>query len=468
MRLLTENSLGRRAAGGDERAFEELFRRFQGPLYGYCYSILGNQDDSLDALQNTMAKALDHLPGGDSDLAVKPWLYRVAHNECIDLIRSRRLTTDITEHDIACTAELESQVADRERLRQIIADLGRLPERQRNALVLRELNGLGFEEIGQSIGATPSAAKQIVYEARCSLQAESEGHEMACDSARQLISERDGRVLRSRKIRAHLRNCPDCTAFKDGIHERSGDLRALVPPLPLFAVASMLQAGTAVQGGSAVATSASGLATGGGIIGATGMKVVAVVAVAAGVSAVGVGVVERSGGDRGGSRAAVSSGSGTETSAIAGTNGVSYVEPGSGSGTNDGGGIKSSGGATDGNAGNEPGRESGSGSEAGPSQGSAPDSPGKSGSTPGNPNAGGVAGASGGSKGRGAVPTHGGKPATLPAAAQKGQQQAETSREKVVSTGRPAVKPTPPPPPVKPVQSSPPATKKADPKISSK
>lgn len=463
MRLLTENSLGRKVAGGDERAFEELFRRYRGPLYGYCYSILGNQDDSLDALQNTMAKALDHLPGSDAGFMVKPWLFRVAHNECIDLIRSRRATTDITDHEIACTSELENQVADRERLRQIISDLGQLPERQRNALVLRELNGLGFDEIGQSIGATPSAAKQIVYEARCSLQAESDGQAMACDSARQAISERDGRVLRSRKIRAHLRSCSDCTAFRDGIHTRSGELRALVPPLPLFAVASMLQAGTAVQGGGAVVTGASGLASGGGMLGAAGIKVATVVVVAAGVSAVGVGVVDRSGSDQGtGQSVAISRGSGADA-ASPGT-GVSFIETGSGNEGTGRGRNESRAGGNGESRSNEQSSGPGTGS---PSAQNSSDTPGKSGSAPGHSNAGGAPGASGGSKGRGAVPSGGGKPSVLPLAAQKGQQQAQTSQDKVVTTGRPVAKPTPPPPPAKPVQSDPPAAKKADPKVSS-
>src|SRR5215210_3631359 len=87
-RLLSDRALATQVVAGERGAFEELFRRYKQPLYGFCVSILGNQEDSADVLQTTMAKALKTLPGEERDLLLKPWLFRVARNECIDLIRS--------------------------------------------------------------------------------------------------------------------------------------------------------------------------------------------------------------------------------------------------------------------------------------------------------------------------------------------------------------------------------------------
>src|SRR5258705_509903 len=77
----------RRAARGDREAFAAIFDRHQQDLYRYCVAILGDPDDAQDALQNTMVRALRALPGERREIALKPWLYRIAHNEAIELRR---------------------------------------------------------------------------------------------------------------------------------------------------------------------------------------------------------------------------------------------------------------------------------------------------------------------------------------------------------------------------------------------
>src|SRR5918996_1876988 len=90
MLLVTDRQIVRLAARGESRAFAALYERYHQELYRYCHSILGNGDDALDALHNTMARVLRALPGEKREIALRPWLYRVAHNEAISLLRERR------------------------------------------------------------------------------------------------------------------------------------------------------------------------------------------------------------------------------------------------------------------------------------------------------------------------------------------------------------------------------------------
>ena len=90
VRPLSDERLVRRAADGDQRAFAAIFERHHQALYRYCRSIVGNGDDASDALQNTMARVLRALPGEERTIALKPWLYRIAHNESLRIIGSRR------------------------------------------------------------------------------------------------------------------------------------------------------------------------------------------------------------------------------------------------------------------------------------------------------------------------------------------------------------------------------------------
>jgi RNA polymerase sigma factor (sigma-70 family) len=272
-----DRRLARRAARGDQDAFAAIFRRYQQDLYRYCVAILGDPQDAQDALQNTMVKALRALPGERRRIELKPWLYRVAHNESIDLRRRARPTAPLDEEVPAPVASLEETAAERRRLRDLLADIAELPERHRGALVMRELAGLDFEEIGAALDTSPGGARQVVYEARRSLQQMSDGREMRCDAVTALLSDRDGRVARRRDVRAHLRDCPDCRRFAEGIRGRSETLAGIapLPALAAVAIAKGALAGTASGGaaaGSAGAAAGSAAGVGGsGTVGGAGL-----------------------------------------------------------------------------------------------------------------------------------------------------------------------------------------------------
>src|SRR5919112_721124 len=99
-RLFSDERLTRRAVGGDGRAFAGIFRRYHQSLYRFCLAIVGNPEDAQDALQNTMMKVLRALPGEDREIELKPWLYRIAHNESIDLLRRPRETRQLDLEEV--------------------------------------------------------------------------------------------------------------------------------------------------------------------------------------------------------------------------------------------------------------------------------------------------------------------------------------------------------------------------------
>lgn len=294
-RLLSDERLTRRAVSGDERAFAAIFNRYHQSLYRFCLAIVSNPDDASEALQNTMIKVLRALPGEERKIELKPWLYRIAHNESIDLLRRRRETRQLDVEQVAPGYGLTEDAATRERLRRLLTDLKELPERQREVLVMRELAGLEFEEIGSALETSGAVARQTLYEARQSLRQMEEGREMSCATVTKALSDGDGRVTRRRDVRAHLRNCAQCQAFRAEVKTRQRDLAALAP-LPAVAAAGMLHG--LVGGGSQGAATGGGLATtlGGGAaktIGASAAaKSVATVAV---VAAIGVTAADRSG-----------------------------------------------------------------------------------------------------------------------------------------------------------------------------
>lgn len=292
-RLLSDDRLTRRAVSGDQRAFAAIFSRYHQPLYRFCLAIVGNPDDAQDALQNTMAKVLRSLPGEEREIELKPWLYRIAHNESIDLLRRRRETRELDVEQVAPGYGLAEDVATRERLRRLLDDLRELPERQREVLVMRELSGLDFEEIGSSLGTSGAVARQTLYEARQSLHQMEDGREMSCDTVTKALSDGDGRVTRRRDVRAHLRSCAACREFRDGIEGRQRDLAALAP-LPAVAAAGMLHG---LLGGSQGATGGGLAATlGGGAAKTIGASTIAKgVATVAVVAAIGVTAADKSG-----------------------------------------------------------------------------------------------------------------------------------------------------------------------------
>jgi len=301
-RAVTDDALTLEARHGEGRAMAAIFRTYHQPLYRFCLAIVGNPQDAQDALQNTMVMVLRALPGERRHIALRPWLYRIAHNQSIDLLRRRQQSVPLDENAPTVGDELAVRVEMRQRLRQLIVDLDALPRRQREALLMREAANLDFEEIAMALEITAAAARQTLYEARLSLRQMETGREMDCGIVTAELSDGDGRARRRRDIRAHLRTCGECRRFAGEIDSRR-DALAAIAPLPPVAAAAILHG--AMGGGSAATTgAATGGAGGGGLAGLLGggaakslgtgtlLKGVAAVAL---VAAIGVGAADRDG-----------------------------------------------------------------------------------------------------------------------------------------------------------------------------
>jgi RNA polymerase sigma factor (sigma-70 family) len=282
LRWRSDERLVRLAAAGDDAAFGVLYERHHQALYRYCRSIVRDEHDAQDALQAAMAAAFAGADSWRSGAPVRAWLFRIAHNEAVSLLRRRRRVAALEEAPEPISASAESQVRERQRLATLVADLQDLPERQRAALVMRELSGLGHEEIAAALSTSTATAKQAIFEARIALAEFGEGREMDCDVVRRALSDGDRRVLRGRRIRAHLRDCTVCSRFQTAIPARRVELTALAPPLPAAAAAGLLA--RLVAG-----------ATGTGGLGAqaASMPIVAKVAVGGMVLAAAAGTTER-------------------------------------------------------------------------------------------------------------------------------------------------------------------------------
>ncbi|HET7048255.1 MAG TPA: sigma-70 family RNA polymerase sigma factor [Solirubrobacteraceae bacterium] len=288
---LADERLAQLVAAGRDRAFAVLYERYHQPLYRYCRSMLRNDQDAQDALQSTFASALAALQEGKRNAPFRPWLFRIAHNESVTVIRRRRdAGHEISDSVLPPAASASDEADDRARMALLLADLAQLPERQRAALLMRELSGLSHAEISVALATSVTAAKQAIFDARTALTEFAEGRALDCDEVRRKISERDGRVLRSRRVRSHLRECSSCASFAGAISERRSDLRAIAPLLPAAASAALLaRLGSSTSGyaggGSAGGAGAAGKLGTAAIASKTAVGATVVVTAAAGLGA---------------------------------------------------------------------------------------------------------------------------------------------------------------------------------------
>ncbi len=287
--VLGDEALARRVGDGSERAFEEVYRRYSAPLYRYCTSVLGDPQEAEEALQSAMFNAYRSLTESRREVALRPWLYRIAHNQCLDMLRRRREAQELSGLEEERGPRVEEQVAMREDLRQLSRDLAELPSEQRAALMLREMSGLSHAEIATALDATPGAAKQLIHDARRNLVAFESGRQLPCAEVQRAISDNDGRVLRGSAIKAHLRGCAECSLMRESIRERSLQLQALFPPLAPAAAQAVLASvvgGGGAAGGGALAGAGVG---GGGLAGGLAVKAAIVAATAVvGTAAIGI------------------------------------------------------------------------------------------------------------------------------------------------------------------------------------
>jgi RNA polymerase sigma factor (sigma-70 family) len=269
VRRASDERLVALARAGAPMAFEAIYQRYRRPLLAYCRQILGSPEDSEDAVQHTFLSAYRALLGDADPANLRGWLYVIAHNRCVSMLRGRREkpTAETPELPAPAVADLVQHSQD---VRAVLDDMATLPDSQRAALVLAELDALSHREIARVLGGSQSRVTSLVYRARESLLASRHAREADCREMRdQLATLEDGSAPRG-LLRRHLSMCDGCRDFDAKAGRRRRGLALALPILP------------AIEQGALQGAAVSGV-SGGLALGAKG--VVAKVAVGAVISA---------------------------------------------------------------------------------------------------------------------------------------------------------------------------------------
>jgi RNA polymerase sigma factor (sigma-70 family) len=292
---------------GNELAFEIVFERHGGPILGFCRHMLGSREEAEDAVQHTFAAAFHDLQrGGERQITLKPWLYTIARNRCLSLLRARR--EQPAELEELPTEGLAEQVERRAELRELLGDLRDLPEEQRAALLLAEAADLSHAEVAGVLGCEVARVKALVFRARSGLIERREARATPCADIREQIANLRRGSLRRSELRHHLRHCTGCSEYREEIRRQRQMLAAALPVAPSLGLKTSVLSAAGIGGGAAgggAAAAAGGGAAGvaaaggggtalGGSLGSAAVAKVALVAVLAGSGAVaGEAAVER-------------------------------------------------------------------------------------------------------------------------------------------------------------------------------
>jgi RNA polymerase sigma factor (sigma-70 family) len=282
---------------GNELAFEVAFERHGAGILAFCRHMLGSREEAEDAVQHAFAAAYRNLQGeGERQIALKPWLYTIARNRCLSVLRARREQT--AELEDVPTEGLSDEVERRSELRELLADVRELPEDQRAALLLAEAAGMSHIEVAQVLGCEAAGVKGLVFRARSSLIERRSARETSCDEIREQLATLRGGALRRNELRHHLRGCPGCSAYREEVRRQRQMLAVALPIVPSLGLKSNVLAAAGIGGGGAGGAAAAGSFAGGTALGSLASGTVAKVAVvgvlATGGAAAGTAVVERS------------------------------------------------------------------------------------------------------------------------------------------------------------------------------
>jgi RNA polymerase sigma factor (sigma-70 family) len=265
---------------GNAGAFETIVDRYQGRLLGFCRQMLGSTEDAEDVLQEVFVNAYRAMLGDEREINLRPWLYRIARNRCLNHLR--KPTADAQESmdmvpmvDAASTAE---KVHNREEFRQLLTDVSKLPETQRSALLLREMDAMSYEEIAQAMETSVPSVKSLLVRARISLAEACQARQLTCGEVRlELAEAAEGLRKVSGPVRRHVRDCEECSDFRSQVRSNDKVLAALFPAGPLLALKAFITGklgfGGASGGAGAGAAGAGAGSAGAGAVGSVGAAI---------------------------------------------------------------------------------------------------------------------------------------------------------------------------------------------------
>lgn len=158
---------------GDTDRFEDLVRAYESGIYRLCLRMLGNEQDALDASQEAFFKAYRGLSGYRGDSRFSTWLYRLASNVCMDMLRRRPAAPDLSAEDDWFAALPDDrtpspqEALEKKELRAAVAEaMAALQPEFRQAVVLRDVNGLTYDEIAAVTGLGAGTVKSRIFRAR--------------------------------------------------------------------------------------------------------------------------------------------------------------------------------------------------------------------------------------------------------------------------------------------------------------
>ena len=227
---------------GNAGAFETIVDRYQGRLLGFCRQMLNSTEDAEDVLQEVFVNSYRAMLADERAINLRPWLYRIARNRCLNHLR--KPTADAQESmDMVPMVEAGStaeKVHNREEFRQLLSDVSKLPETQRSALLLREMDAMSYEEIAQAMETSVPSVKSLLVRARISLAEASQARQLTCGEVQLALAEAaEGLAKASGPIRRHVRDCEECADFRSQIRSNDKVLAALYPAGPAAGAESL-------------------------------------------------------------------------------------------------------------------------------------------------------------------------------------------------------------------------------------
>src|ERR1700761_5688425 len=233
LRLQSDERLVTAIRRGNQNAFEVLVSRYHTRLLSFCRHLLGSREDAEDVLQDVLTASYNAMLADDRAINVRPWLYRIARNRCLNHLR-RNKAVGVDSMDIHFSdhgASTADKAHDREEFRVLVHDIRDLPETQRTALILREMDALSYEQIAEAMDTTVSSVKSLLVRARVSLTEAAEARLLSCEQVRiELAEVAEGLQRRpGALVRRHLRACERCSTFKGQLNETSKALTAVLP-----------------------------------------------------------------------------------------------------------------------------------------------------------------------------------------------------------------------------------------------
>jgi RNA polymerase sigma factor (sigma-70 family) len=191
LRLESDENLVALTREGHQSAFETLVSRYQGRLLGFCRQMLRSTEDAEDVLQEVFVAAYNAMIADERPINVKPWLYRIARNRSLNHLRKPVADgqDSMDMHSFMNGVSAYENVEHREEFRNVISDVSRLPETQRTALLLREMDAMSYREIAQAMDTTIPGVKSLLVRARIGLAECSESRGLSCEEVRVDLAE---------------------------------------------------------------------------------------------------------------------------------------------------------------------------------------------------------------------------------------------------------------------------------------